>query len=84
LYARPSHPYTQALLASVPVTHPGLRKRGGGTARLAGDIPSAMSIPPGCRFHTRCPYVMDICRTTEPAMRPAAPGHEAACHLLPG
>ncbi|HET6607676.1 MAG TPA: oligopeptide/dipeptide ABC transporter ATP-binding protein [Rhodopila sp.] len=83
LYAAPKHPYTQALLASVPVTHPSQRKRGR-QARLAGDIPTALAPPSGCRFHTRCPHVMDICRTQEPAMRAAGTDHQAACHLLPG
>jgi oligopeptide/dipeptide ABC transporter ATP-binding protein len=83
LYAAPKHPYTQALMASVPVTHPSLRKRGR-QARLAGDMPTALAPPPGCRFHTRCPHVMDICRTQEPAMRAAGPDHQAACHLLTG
>jgi oligopeptide/dipeptide ABC transporter ATP-binding protein len=85
LYARPSHPYTQALLASVPVTHPSQRKRGAAReARISGDIPTALAPPSGCRFHTRCPHVMPVCRTEEPAMRAAGVGHEAACHLLPG
>ena len=83
LYASPQHPYTQALLASVPVTHPSQRKRGTARPALSGDIPTALAPPSGCRFHTRCPHVMPICRTREPAMRPAASGHEAACHLLP-
>jgi oligopeptide/dipeptide ABC transporter ATP-binding protein len=81
LYARPLHPYTQALLASVPVTHPSQRKRGI-KSRLTGDIPTALAPPPGCRFHTRCPHVMPVCRTDEPAMRQAGAGHQAACHLL--
>ena len=85
LYAQPRHPYTQALLASVPVTHPSRRRRGvAGQARLGGDIPSAMAPPPGCRFHTRCPHVMPVCRIEEPAMRPCGPDQQAACHLLPG
>jgi oligopeptide/dipeptide ABC transporter ATP-binding protein len=83
LYAQPSHPYTQALLASVPVTHPPQRRRGA-RPPLTGDIPTALAPPAGCRFHTRCPYVMAVCRTEEPAMRPAGAGHEAACHLLAG
>jgi oligopeptide/dipeptide ABC transporter ATP-binding protein len=81
LYAQPRHPYTQALLASVPVTHPSQRKRGKRPV-LAGDIPTALAPPPGCRFHTRCPHVMAVCRIQEPAMRTVAAGHEAACHLL--
>jgi oligopeptide/dipeptide ABC transporter ATP-binding protein len=85
LYAHPLHPYTQALLASVPVTHPSQRKRGGSAqARIIGDIPTALAPPSGCRFHTRCPHVMPVCRTEEPTMRLAAAGHEAACHLLAG
>jgi oligopeptide/dipeptide ABC transporter ATP-binding protein len=81
LYARPQHPYTQALLASVPVTHPSQRKRGS-RPPLTGDISTALAPPPGCRFHTRCPHVMPICQTQDPAMRPIAPDHQAACHLL--
>jgi oligopeptide/dipeptide ABC transporter ATP-binding protein len=81
LYARPQHPYTQALLASVPVTHPSHRKRGA-RPPLTGDIPTALAPPAGCRFHTRCPHVMAVCRTDEPAMRSTEPGHAAACHLL--
>jgi oligopeptide/dipeptide ABC transporter ATP-binding protein len=82
LYARPQHPYTQALLASVPVTHPAHRRRGA-RPPLTGDIPTALAPPSGCRFHTRCPHVMPICRTEEPAMRTTEPDHHAACHLLP-
>jgi oligopeptide/dipeptide ABC transporter ATP-binding protein len=83
LYARPMHPYTQALLASVPVAHPSKRRRAKGERpTLSGDIPTALSPPPGCRFHTRCPHVMPVCRNQEPAMRTLAPGHQAACHLL--
>ena len=85
LYARPSHPYTQALLASVPATHPSQRKRGvTGQTPITGDIPTALAPPPGCRFHTRCPHAMSVCQTDEPAMRVLDPGHQAACHLLPG
>jgi oligopeptide/dipeptide ABC transporter ATP-binding protein len=85
LYARPSHPYTQALLASVPVTHPSQRKRGvRGQPRITGDIPTALDPPSGCRFHTRCPHAMPACRSDEPVMRFAAADHQVACHLLPG
>jgi ABC-type dipeptide/oligopeptide/nickel transport system ATPase component len=82
LYANPLHPYTQALLASVPVAHPSQRKRGTGASRLAGDIPSALAPPPGCRFHTRCPHAMPVCREIEPAMTAKGHDHGAACHLL--
>jgi oligopeptide/dipeptide ABC transporter ATP-binding protein len=81
LYARPLHPYTQALIAAVPAGHPAQRSRGRRT-RLAGDIPSALHPPTGCRFHTRCPYAMPICREQEPRMRTAAPNHSVACHLV--
>ena len=82
LYAAPLHPYTQALIASVPVTHPGHRAaRRADRARLAGDVPSALAPPSGCRFHTRCPYVMGICREQEPPVRAVGPGREVACHL---
>jgi oligopeptide/dipeptide ABC transporter ATP-binding protein len=83
LYARPLHPYTQALLASVPVTHPSQRRRGrADQPSITGDIPTALAPPSGCRFHTRCPHVMPVCRTDEPAMRSAGAGHAAACHLI--
>jgi oligopeptide/dipeptide ABC transporter ATP-binding protein len=78
LYAAPRHPYTQALLASVPVPHPRLRGR---RARLAGEIPSPFAIPPGCRFHPRCPHAEAVCRETEPPLRTLAPGRSVACHL---
>jgi oligopeptide/dipeptide ABC transporter ATP-binding protein len=80
IYAAPQHPYTQALIAAVPVLHPQDRGRGRRT-RLAGDIPSALNPPAGCRFHTRCPHVMPICRTQEPLLRATAAGHKVACHL---
>jgi oligopeptide/dipeptide ABC transporter ATP-binding protein len=83
LYAAPKHPYTQALIAAVPVAHP--RQRGAaraGRKKLSGDIPSAMHVPHGCRFHPRCPYVMAVCRTQDPPLIETAPGHQAACHLL--
>ena len=80
IYAAPQHPYTQALIAAVPVLRPQDRGRGH-RARLAGDIPSALNPPAGCRFHTRCPHVMPICRTQEPLLRTTTAGHQVACHL---
>jgi len=80
IYAAPQHPYTQALIAAVPVLRPRDRGRGRRT-RLAGDIPSALNPPTGCSFHTRCPHVMPICRTQEPLLRTTAAGHKVACHL---
>ena len=80
IYAAPQHPYTQALIAAVPVLRPQDRGRGRRT-RLAGEIPSALNPPAGCHFHTRCPHVMPICRTQEPLLRTTAIGHQVACHL---
>jgi len=80
LYSNPLHPYTQALISAVPATHPAGRSRGR-RQRLAGDIPSALHPPPGCRFHTRCPHVMPVCREQEPRVTEPASGHLVACHL---
>jgi oligopeptide/dipeptide ABC transporter ATP-binding protein len=79
LYTAPRHPYTQALIAAVPVSHPTARRR---RERIAGDIPSALHPPSGCRFHTRCPHVMPICREQEPQITHPVPGHQVACHLV--
>jgi oligopeptide/dipeptide ABC transporter ATP-binding protein len=83
LYAAPLHPYTQALIAAVPATHPSQRGRlREERTKLSGDIPSALKVPPGCRFHTRCPHVMPICREQEPQLIEAESGHQVACHLV--
>lgn len=81
LYSNPLHPYTQALIAAVPAALPAGRSRGR-RQRLAGDIPSALHPPPGCRFHTRCPHVMPVCREQEPRVTEPASGHQVACHLV--
>ncbi|WP_126425253.1 ABC transporter ATP-binding protein [Brevibacillus marinus] len=78
LFASPLHPYTQALLSAVPIPNP-QRKRE--RIILKGEIPSPLNPPSGCIFHTRCPYVMDICRQEVPAKREIASGHFVACHL---
>jgi oligopeptide/dipeptide ABC transporter ATP-binding protein len=78
LFARPQHPYTEALLSAVPVPDPEAAKR---RIILKGDVPSPINPPAGCRFHTRCPYAFDRCAAEEPAMREIAPGHHVACHL---
>jgi oligopeptide transport system ATP-binding protein len=79
LYERPIHPYTEALLSAVPIPHPhaGVRNE---RIVLRGDVPSAISPPPACRFHTRCPYATEICRTVEPPLVDHGGGHIAACH----
>jgi peptide/nickel transport system ATP-binding protein len=78
LFAGPRHPYTQALLSAVPVPEPGARRK---RILLRGDLRSPISPPSGCRFHTRCPYVFDRCRTDEPELRSVGSAHIAACHL---
>lgn len=80
LFARPLHPYTQALLSSVPkpfVTDERMEEK-----IIAGDIPSPLTPPPGCRFHTRCRYSEDRCTKEEPQWREVEPGHFAACHRI--
>ena len=78
LFAAPQHPYTEALLSAVPVADPKARRK---RIILTGDVPSPINPPPGCRFHTRCPYAEARCKVEEPAMREVRPGHFVACHL---
>ena len=78
LFRRPLHPYTQVLRASVPPPDPTTAWQ---PPVLSGDPPSALSIPPGCRFHPRCPIVENRCRVEPPALRVLGPGHRVACHL---
>jgi peptide/nickel transport system ATP-binding protein/oligopeptide transport system ATP-binding protein len=77
LYRNPRHPYTEALLSAVPQPDPGRTRR---KRIIEGDVPSPMNPPPGCPFHTRCPYVEPRCRSEVPALRARGPGHVAACH----
>jgi oligopeptide/dipeptide ABC transporter ATP-binding protein len=78
LYGRPAHPYTQALLAAVPVPDPSRRRI---RVALVGDPPSPLNPPSGCVFRTRCPRAEAICAEQVPALRPVGPGHVSACHL---
>ncbi len=74
----PLHPYTQALIASIPASNPRLRKP---LAKLQGEPPSPAAPPKGCRFHTRCPHVKQICQETPPALLSIEGGRQAACHF---
>jgi oligopeptide/dipeptide ABC transporter ATP-binding protein len=79
LFTQPRHPYTQALLSAVPVPNPKLRRE---KRLLQGDVPSPVNPPPGCAFHTRCPYAEARCRQEAPALKELAPGHRVSCHLI--
>jgi oligopeptide/dipeptide ABC transporter ATP-binding protein len=77
LFADPRHPYTRTLLAAIPRPDP---HRDRHRTVAGGDVPSPMNPPAGCRFHTRCPFVIERCRIEQPALRQWAPGHLTACH----
>ncbi len=77
IFSTPAHPYTNALLSAVPVPNPGAKMN---RIILAGDIPSPANPPSGCKFHTRCQYCMDLCKTQAPAFEEVAPEHFVACH----
>jgi oligopeptide transport system ATP-binding protein len=78
LCAAPMHPYTRALFAAALPSHPDDRSR---ERVIAGEVPSAMNLPSGCRFHPRCPAAMPICSEVEPVLKPRDGGGEVACHL---
>jgi len=79
LFEEVRHPYTKALFSAVLVAGPG---QAAGEVELSGEVPSPLNPPSGCRFHTRCPYVMPQCAQVEPALREVSPGHAVACHLF--
>jgi peptide/nickel transport system ATP-binding protein/oligopeptide transport system ATP-binding protein len=78
IYDEPKHPYTQALWSAIPVPDPDAKKE---EILLTGDVPSPSNPPPGCRFHPRCRYVMDVCKNKEPPLRDLGGAHYAACWL---
>ncbi|MEJ5944960.1 dipeptide ABC transporter ATP-binding protein [Pseudokineococcus basanitobsidens] len=80
VYGHPSHPYTQALLSSVPVHEPALRGKGDRII-LTGDVPSPANPPSGCRFRTRCWKAQDVCAQEDPELRDRGQGHPSACHF---
>ncbi len=78
IFANPKHPYTEALLSAVPIPDPDKKMN---RIILEGDIPSASNPPKGCKFHTRCPKCMDICKEQAPVWKDYGDGHHTACHL---
>jgi peptide/nickel transport system ATP-binding protein len=80
VFQDPQHPYTRALLAAAPVPDPAIVRTRSATA---GDIPSPLRIPSGCRFRTRCDYAEERCQREDPPLLPITEGHHAACHVRP-
>jgi oligopeptide transport system ATP-binding protein len=78
IYLHPLHPYTQALMASVPLPDPDKKRK---RTILVGDIPSPVNPPKGCNFNTRCPIAEELCRAKDPDYREMTPGHWVACHF---
>jgi oligopeptide/dipeptide ABC transporter ATP-binding protein len=84
LFKQPLHPYTQALLAAIPVIGDGRTSIFDAPRLLEGELPSPIDLPRGCRFASRCPHRFQRCDEVEPTLRAAAPGHVVACHLYDG
>ncbi|MFN4016145.1 MAG: ABC transporter ATP-binding protein [Reyranella sp.] len=78
IFTNAQHPYTEALLAAVPVPDPAIKRK---KIVLQGDVPSPVKPPSGCHFHTRCPYAVERCKVDVPSLREIAPGHHVSCHL---
>src|SRR5262249_46091410 len=78
LFVTPLHPYTESLLAAVPVPDPSVERK---RHALQGDVPSPVNPPSGCHFHTRCPYAVERCKVEQPALREVRPDQLVACHL---
>ena len=81
-FQSPQHPYTQMLLSSIPVLSDEEEQLKPSRIHSTGEIPSPVNVPPGCSFHQRCPYVMDICKQVDPVMVTTGPGHIVRCHLF--
>ncbi len=79
IYARTAHPYTKALIDTIPVADPTQREHRG--RHIRGELPSPLDPPSGCRFRTRCPFAQEVCAEEEPPLRPFGEGHLAACHF---
>ncbi|USK77603.1 dipeptide ABC transporter ATP-binding protein [Peribacillus frigoritolerans] len=79
IFEHPQHPYTRALLSAIPVPNPVHQRE---RILLTGDVPSPIDPPNGCRFHTRCPFVQDICKTQLPELKRSAQNHQVACHIV--
>ncbi|MEH6937173.1 dipeptide ABC transporter ATP-binding protein [Bacillus sp. JJ664] len=79
IFEQPQHPYTRALLSAIPVPNP-VQKRE--RIILTGDVPSPIDPPTGCRFHTRCPFAIDICKSQAPELKISAQNHQVACHIV--
>lgn len=77
LFARPNHPYTQALIADAPR----IESRPVTYKPISGEMPSPLNVPSGCPFHPRCPHAMAVCKEARPVLTQVAPGHQSACHL---
>ncbi|MBO7746553.1 peptide ABC transporter substrate-binding protein, partial [Paenibacillus sp. MWE-103] len=78
LFARPAHPYTQALMSAIPQPSPGRQRD---RVALQGEVPSPVNPPSGCRFHPRCPFAQARCQAEEPLARPVGLDREVACHF---